>query len=95
MADLQVGSYVKTASAIDTSGLGVSYQEMRQGGVISRDRNSVPPNELDSRYPSTSRHQSIGAIKKYLDSFASQEFPYSITCNSFAPGVRRNFLVTI
>ena len=35
-----------------------------ENNVISRDRNSIPLNGFDSKYPLTHHHQCIGAIKK-------------------------------
>ena len=54
----------QTAQVIDPNGLSVPYREIWYRGVISRDRNSIPPKGFDSRYPPTPHHQNIGAIKK-------------------------------
>ena len=47
------------------------YREIRQRGVIYRDRNSIPLNGFHSRYPPTPRQQSIGTIENKLFSFLS------------------------
>ena len=54
----------ETALVIDTNSLDVPYREIWYvDGIISRDRNSIPPEEFDPRYPPTPYYQSIGAIK--------------------------------
>ena len=71
------------AYVTDTNGLSVPYREIWKCDIVSRDRNSIPPNGFDSRYPLTPHHHTIGAIKKsslrnnILDSFENVDLTQS------------------